>query len=355
MKGMEEENRKKRILHVLSSSSYSGAENVAITIIKVMKDKYNFCYTSSEGKIREVLSNQGIYYLPVSKMSISEIKRVVKKYNPDLIHAHDFRASIICSIFGNEIPIISHIHHYGNWMSKHGFYSLAYLISSARYCKIIAVSKTIKDKYIYKSLLTEKMKVISNPINISEIREKSIEYDLEKKYDIIYLGRLANEKDPTRFISLMERVVQIYPDIHIALIGEGYLYDECLTLIQKLNLSSNIELLGFIKNPYPILKKSKILCITSKTEGYGLVAVEALALGLPVVASDVGGLREIIDDMSGKLCESDNDFVSEIDKLLKDNLYYLKKSKLALKRAEELHNIEHYIENLDELYRGKER
>ena len=122
--------------------------------------------------------------------------------------------------------------------------------------------------------------------------------------------------------------------------------------IQELGLEEIINLKGFLENPYEILQKCKVLCMPSRWEGFGLAAVEALALGVPVVATEVGGLPGIIDESCGKLCDSKETFVEEIGSLLSDSELYRKKISGANKRAEELDNIDQYISDMINVYKN---
>lgn len=122
--------------------------------------------------------------------------------------------------------------------------------------------------------------------------------------------------------------------------------NRCKELIEKYNLKDNIDLLGFKENPYPILKNSKILCVTSKYEGYGLAAIESIVLETPVVATNVGGLKEIINNKLGKLCSTDEEFEKEIQKLLLDEKYYATKKEECKYEINNIKNIENYIERL---------
>lgn len=134
------------------------------------------------------------------------------------------------------------------------------------------------------------------------------------------------------------------------MIGDGELRGKVETEIEKFNLNDNIDLVGFQKNPYTFLVQSKILCMPSKWEGFGLAAVEALAYKLPVVASLVGGLKNIINDSCGKLCSNVYEFVDELLKLLNENEYYNNKRVGAYKRAQEYDNIELYSKKIISIY-----
>ena len=124
-----------------------------------------------------------------------------------------------------------------------------------------------------------------------------------------------------------------------------------LKKISEEGLDENIKLVGFQNNPYIYMAQSKIFLLTSDWEGYGLVAVEALTLGLPCVVSNVGGLPNIVDNFCGKLCINNNEFIDEAQTLLEDNKYYQVKSKEARNKAKKLNNINEYIKNINSLYK----
>ena len=109
---------KKKVLHVLSSNKYSGAENVATYIVKLTNDNYESVYTSPKGSIKESLKLRGIKYIQMNDFSVSEIKKVIHDYKPDIIHAHDFTATIKCILVNSKLPIVSHIHQNPTWIKK---------------------------------------------------------------------------------------------------------------------------------------------------------------------------------------------------------------------------------------------
>ena len=88
-----------RILHILTSNRFSGAENVVCQIIGMMKDEpdVEMRYCSPDGQIREALAEREITFAPISELSVSEVKRAIKETKPDIIHAHDMRASFVAA------------------------------------------------------------------------------------------------------------------------------------------------------------------------------------------------------------------------------------------------------------------
>ena len=134
------------------------------------------------------------------------------------------------------------------------------------------------------------------------------------------------------------------------MIGDGELKESCKKLIEDLGLKNNIELLGFKKNPYQYMNQSNIFCLTSEWEGYGLVAFEALTLGLPCVVSRVGGVVNIVDEECGYLVSTEDEFKNAIIALITNKQIYYYKSKNAIQKSIKLENIEYYSEIIETIY-----
>lgn len=322
-----------RVLHVLNTNSYSGAENVAITIINHMPD-VDSTYLSLKGPISEILKKSNIKYYSVDKLSIKSLKKAIQEINPDVIHAHDYTASILCSLCFPKAKLISHIHNNSPWIKKYGIYSWAYLFSSFFYKKILTVSDSIEKEYVFGRFIKNKIECIGNPIDIKLIKQKSLEYHVDKKYDLIFLGRLTSPKNPELLVEIFKDLIFMKQGISIAVVGKGDMFEWFENQVKTYHLQDNIDLYGFLENPYPILNASKIMILPSKWEGYGLVAVEALSLGVPVICSGAGGLKNIVNDRSGKICGFDKEkYVKEIENLMNYKDYYNKKSKNAFKET----------------------
>lgn len=342
-----------RVLHVLNTGGYSGAENVVISLIKSMPNNVEAAYASPDGVIREILSEEGIEFLPIqaANVNIKILRKLICDYKPDIIHAHDFLASVTAAIVGGKIPIISHLHNNPFWTKKICIWTVIYTCSSIRYKRILAVSNAVIDEFVFGKYLKAKSKIVGNPIDLQTIRDKAGRNTQTDKYDVIFLGRLSEPKNPVFFLEIVRDLVKRIPSVHVILVGDGELRDVISEKCKEFDLESNVKLYGFVKNPYSILQSSKVLCMPSRWEGFGLAAVEALTFGLPVVASPVGGLANIVTMECGKLCVEKEAYVDEIYKLLVDEQYYRKKSVKARERAEEFDNIDRYSKSIVEIYK----
>ena len=118
-------------------------------------------------------------------------------------------------------------------------------------------------------------------------------------------------------------------------------------------LQENIELKGFQKNPYPYIKNAKLLCITSRWEGFGLVAIEANMLGVPVLSTDNAGCSEILGEEAPEICRSDEEFLEKIWLLKHSDEEYSSWKARSVVRGRSFDNIETYMANMACIYRNE--
>lgn len=169
-------------------------------------------------------------------------------------------------------------------------------------------------------------------------------------YSLVFAGRLTAQKNPLGFLSTIDKLVHKDINVSAVMLGQGELERDCKQFISAHELEKNVTVLGFVNNPYDYMNEGAVLFMPSRWEGFGLVAVEALAFGMPVVANPVGGLADIVTEKCGYLSADEDENVEEIRRLLTDNEYYNTKSRLAKQRASELENIEAYMLKLEKIY-----
>lgn len=342
---------KKKVFFIMNTNDFSGAESVNFSIIDALKDKYDFYWVSKSGNINNFLNKKSIKWIEIKSLTIKEIKKIIRQYNPDIIHATDYKASVITSLVNPKIPIISHLHNNATWLKKINPKSLAYLIASIKIDKILTVSSSIKEEYIFSKYISKKIKNIGNPVSREKIISKVESLDYKKIYDICCVARLSNPKNPQKFIRIISKLKKDIPNIKAIWVGSGDLLEECTSLCKELKVEENIQFMGFKNNPYKYLASSKAFLLTSDWEGYGLAVFEALALGLPCVVSKVGGLVDIVSDKCGALCEFEEEFIDSLKEILLNEKKYKKLSKNAISQSKKLNNFNDYIEIIDNVYR----
>ncbi len=168
--------------------------------------------------------------------------------------------------------------------------------------KIIALHEAMKKEIINVfHIRDEKITVINNPVSIEKIdslskMENQIQLFTGGSKFILGIGRLDQQKDFKTLILAYSMVYKDFDNIKLVILGEGILFSEIKNQIEKLGLSNHVILPGFISNPFPWIKSAEMLVSTSKFEGFPNVLIQALALDVPVIATNCpGASAEILE------------------------------------------------------------
>ena len=342
-----------KVLHILSSNIFSGAENVVCQIIGMFRDEpeVQMAYCSPEGTNRKALEERDIDFIPLNKLNISEIRRAIDAYQPDIIHAHDMRASFLAARACGSIPLISHIHNNAFNSRAISPKSIAYYFAAKKAKKIIWVSDSAFNGYAFHSSFEDKSIVLYNVMNESELMRRMAEDTNSYNYDIIFVGRMSYPKNIGRLLAILRIACDKKSDLNIAIVGNGEEEEEVRALASALNLDDNIDFLGFQANPSKMLHDSKIMVMTSRWEGTPMVALEAIALGVPIVSTPTDGLKVLIrNGENGFLSDDNEEFANLLIKVLEDDQLRQKLSQGQLARSKEVNNIDNYKAKLKEVY-----
>ncbi|MBQ2715048.1 MAG: glycosyltransferase [Clostridia bacterium] len=300
-----------KVLHVLQSNRFSGAENVVCQIIKMMQDEpgMEFVYASRDGQIREALKERGIAFEPIKEWSKEGVKAVVDKVNPDVIHAHDRGACVFSASCGK--PMVAHMHVNNNKGFKTYLKNRLWKNKSKKYSHIFWVSESSFTGFPFHKALKDKSSVLYNVISREDLLRRVQLDEKEYDYDIAYVGRLTYQKHPERLMKVLSEVVEKKPDIKVAIVGNGDYADYVSGYIKEAKLEKNVDYLGYMNNPAKVLASSKILIMTSRFEGTPMVALEAQTLGLPIVSTPVDGLCDLIVSGENGYLESEDEKLVE--------------------------------------------
>jgi len=164
----------------------------------------------------------------------------------------------------------------------------------------------------------------------SEKYKRGSEYT-DSDFIVTYLGRLSQEKGPDLFVDIANEVLKFDPLIKFVLAGPGSMFDECYMKIKRLHLEASIKMPGKV-NGVEYLSYTDLIVVPSRLDGRPLSIMESLSMGVPVIASRIGGIPEmVIDKKTGILCEKQNvkEFVDAILKLKKNRALLMNMSKNA--------------------------
>ena len=318
-----------------------GAESVAVSLSNYLKKKGHKVHVLTINK-KDQLSerlNREVRFTTFNKKriisSLIPLIRFIRTENIDCFISNVWPVTVVpviagffCPEFHKKLFLIEHCNLGAEFKHKSKVFKLLqklsiYLLYNQVY-KVIAVSDGVGEDLIRKGLRKEKIKVIYNPAYPNLAEHKLNDEEGKKKWfkqdglKICAVGNLKKQKNYPNLIKAID-VLKNEKKINCQTIiaGQGPERNKIEALINQKKLTNEITLLGSISNPLSLIEESDLLVLPSDYEGFGLVIVEALALGKTVVSTDCpSGPAEIIrDNEFGYLCKVNNpsDLAEKID------------------------------------------
>lgn len=329
---------KLNILHVIDYLGPGGAQTIVQDYLKSHNTTHNTFLYALRKRDENIVFNSANINIHHSKsrfslLPILEIRKYVIENRINVLHCHLFRSQvfgwIVQKIFFPKIVLIFHEH--GQILQNNWYYDFIFrLIKPDCYIAVSRiVSKTLSKKLGVKD---DFLHTVENYINFDKfkIHKKSgsrllllNKFKLEKDVVLLgFIGRLAPVKGCDDAIRVMEKFNK---SVHLVIIGSGQMLNELLELTESLGLSDRVHFWGYDINAYNLISGLDIVLVPSRSESFGLTVLESQISRTPVVASDVGGLSEVIEDrVSGLLYKSGDISImyKNIQALIMDRVLY---------------------------------
>ena len=313
-----------KVLHLISGGDTGGAKTHIFTLMKGLSGKVDtkiICFIKDtfydEAKERgidiEVYPQEKRWDLSV----VSKLSDEIKNGKYDLVHAHGARANFICMFLKKKInvPMITTVHSDYMLDFKDSFYkNLIYTtlnkMSLKKFDHYICVSDNFKKMLVDRGFDKNKIHVLYNGIDIDEKTLYIPKTAFLEKYKINYNGeflvgiaaRLDKVKDHETFIKACKETLEINPDIIFLIAGDGDEQKKLEEMAKSFGIEKNIYFLGFVRDKYSFFNAIDINVLTSISESFPYVILEAAMLSVPTVSTKTGGIPEIIkDDYTGYL------------------------------------------------------
>lgn len=376
-----------KVLHLINYPGKGGSERYILSLAERLHNRECMFYLgySMNGPMLEQVKELGIqaFHFPMgSPYDFKAAKRLAalcRLYSIDVVHTHFLRenyVSIFSRFFGNRAKLVNTSH----LITEK---SLALRLSNRLLTRfdgsIIAVCAAGREQMIAEGLSPRKIEVIYNGVDVDYWSERicsNIRKELgigEDDFVITSAGRFTEEKghrfliesiktfrDMSNACSASESsgcngsAADTLQKIRFILAGDGELLEECRDLAEAYGVSEYIIFPGFRNDIRNILKGSDLYVSPSKSEAMSLSIIEALAAGLPVIATNVGGAPEIINDQNGcgALVEygDTESFAGAVLMLLQDRDFYNKCRDKAYKTAREKFNLDNTARETYNLY-----
>jgi len=236
-----------------------------------------------------------------------ERKKILKnKYDIEIAFKDGFTA--IFTAFGDSNKKIHWLHYNYKDFNPNAKYNKLFNNILSCFDNIIAVSENVMNDFNKLYHLEDKTNVIHNLIDIKKIMNNSKEeIKKEKKINIISVGRLHAIKGYDQLIDAVYKLNEenLAQKFNIKIYGDGPEKENLQNKILNYNLESVITLEGGTINPYALMKNADLFIMPSKFESFGLVAIESLILGTPVIATNTGVIdKVIINNFNGIIAEN---------------------------------------------------
>lgn len=306
--------QKIKVLHLAEDLKMGGYERVILDIAEhldpTMFDVHAWAI-SRGGPTADILSSKhknirvlGInsYHNPVN---IFRLRKEISHLNPDIIHTHTYFSNTIgrlAAIFPKHAKIITHVHNtYMEYCRRHIYIER---ILSCFSDKIICCSNAVKDFVVHTEKISpEKVIVIYNGVPEPTRTNPEKLYTLKRSLGInetarvvVCVAKLMAQKGHRFLIQAIPDVVKKFKNIKFLIVGEGALRPSLEKEVDRLNVRPFVDFLGRRSDVPDLLQISDIFLQPSIYEGLSIATIEAMSYGLPVIASNVGGIREIVDN-----------------------------------------------------------
>ncbi|MEW6246128.1 MAG: glycosyltransferase family 4 protein [Nitrospirota bacterium] len=305
---------------------------------------------------------------------LSALRKLVVQHDINLIHPHDYKSDLFCylvslSLRNRPLTLISTAHNWAMMGFRGEIYKRLDLFVMRRFDHLIAVSDATKSAMIDAGLSPRKITVIHNAIDTTAWTPRATntfrsEFGLEGVFPLIgYIGRITEEKDLQTWLRVAANIARQYTEARFVIVGDGAsprLQTELQEMATSLRISERIVFTGYRQDLQNIYAALDVFFMTSCREGLSNSILEAMAMGLPVVATDVGGTKELIEDGdSGHLLPvgDSTGMTAALLKLLGDQRLRSRMALAARKRVEEKFSFQVRLRRIEDLYeqliRGK--
>jgi glycosyltransferase involved in cell wall biosynthesis len=305
------------IVQLMASPFFGGPERQMLGLAQALPRDYRTSFVSfpERGLCRPFLEEvqrrgfRGIelkHNFPQVRRSVDEVARLLRRLRADIVCCSGYKPDLIGWLAGRRAGIrtISVSHGWTGATWKVRFYELLDRLALRWMDAVVCVSEGQAVKVRQTGTPWKRVHVIRNAVSLGPFGEPNPAYRRQlmsffrtpRRRIVCAAGRLSPEKGFANLVEAAELVAKSDPDIGFVIFGEGPLRGQLTRMISERNLRDHVVLPGFRKNIEDFLPHADVVALPSYTEGLPVIVLEALAARVPVVATAVGGVPEVIEN-----------------------------------------------------------
>lgn len=354
---MRNGNQKNNILHISRTMDIGGAERIVYQLSTDLKDEFDSVHVASTGGLWESeLLSKGVQHHKILDVDsknplimlkiLSELYKIIQKNDITIVHSHHRMAAFYIRLLKIGNPKLIHVYTAHNvFKNKLTLYKFA--LKNA-YC--VAVGKAVNDN-LKNDVGISDSTVIYNGVVFEKTDKLVDEVIRNTGIKVGCVARLSEQKGLTYLIDAMSLVK--HKDITLFIVGDGELRDELENKVKQLNLQKLVIFLGYRKDVVECINSFDYLVSSSLYEGLALNVIEAFMNGKTMVASDIPGINEVVNNKNGILVPVKDDvaLARAIEKLATDKKLREKLAYQAKKDYETKFNYPLFLDNYRRFYR----
>ena len=317
---------KVKIAICVPTTSLGGAETMAAQLAKALnKDLFDVSFITnhslSKTRVLDIVtsdSNIKIYSLNedagMSLRARKKMMRILKQIKPDVIHTHlhSYPYVMIYAI-KHHIPIIHTMHNMPIFESKKLGRIILKFLFKHKFAIPVGISNIISEQI--KGLYHVPSYTIYNPVDVSKF---DIKKDKQKQFTFITIGRMSEQKNQQLLLKSFRILVNNYKNVKLIFVGDGVLKDDLLKLTNDLKLNDYIEYVGNVNDVENYLKIADAFVLSSIYEGLPMTILEAMAASLPIISTNVGGVKDIVTNNGILVKVDENDLAKAMLSLIEN-------------------------------------
>jgi glycosyltransferase involved in cell wall biosynthesis len=361
------------ILHVVDSLEIGGLERTVVRLAMAQRKSGHSVSVATlfrNGPLTDALQHSNIPVHCLEKregLDLSSVRKLrkISQNDIDIVHTHNpvphYYATL--ATLGIDLYRISTRHDMGVHLKRKRMEDL-YRLALKKTHAVVLVCDAARERFINESIVPKDLaSVVYNGIEPTETPDRHGSEDEQARHKlglpatgplIGSVGRLNQVKSYETLINAFSILLRTSPDASLVIVGDGPERQSLQKLIQTLGIEHRAKLLGERDDIDQLLAQFSVFALTSKTEGFSVALVEAAWAGLPIVATDVGGNREIVDDGKSGFLVSVGDTSAVANKmqlLLNDKALHTSASRLIRAKAENNWSLESMKNNYHAIYR----
>ncbi|MEM7195509.1 MAG: glycosyltransferase family 4 protein [Pseudomonadota bacterium] len=360
---------KPHILIVITKSDLGGAQIHVLGLLAELSNQYRFTLAAGEpGFLTRECERMGIDVLilrnlkrPINLIDdyrgLVELRQLLSELNPDIVHLHSSKAGVLGRLAATSTGKQSIFTAHGwaftegaGWKQRSYGLLIEWLLGLLP-STIISVSDYDYHLASYFRVgRNHRRWVIKNGIGEFSGQQPDWDQDRDKPVHILNIGRMSRAKNQ---LLLIEAFAKMRSKVNLEIIGEGHLEPMIQSRANSLGVADRILFSGPVENIVPSFEKCQIFALSSDYEGLPLSVLEAMSAGKPVVATDVGGVKEaVVHGESGLLSERGNAdaFASHLDMLVEDVVGRQRMGEAGRRRYLQLFKLERMVKEVDKVY-----